>query len=102
MYLQVYATNSKGRTLGDVRKQVLKIIEEAQEIDEAVARDCSGDDFDLPVSSLPKRIRAHIIEEVIDCITACSTLINNFGFDEDEVQEITKFVVEKNRIRGIL
>ena len=67
MKLQVYATNSNGRTLGDVRKQALKIIEEAQEIDEATTRNCSGDDFDLPVSSLPKRIRAHIIEEVIDC-----------------------------------
>lgn len=102
MDLKICTTTYSGETIEDVRQQVLKIIEEAQEIEGAIIRECYRDEKHLPVSSLPRCIRAHIIEETIDCITACSTLLDNFGFDEDEIQEIAQFVVEKNRIRGIL
>lgn len=86
----------EGTTL---KKQADIIIEEGFEIKGVVA----NTDYDITpseASKLPQAVRVHLIEEVIDCMTACSTLLNAWGFDEDEIERVCAFVKLKNDLRG--
>lgn len=82
-----------------LKKQVDIIIDEAFEIREII-RKFDHDVTPSKVDKLPQSARAHLIEEVIDCITSCSTLLDAWGFDEDEVARICDFVKLKNGLRG--
>ena len=82
-----------------LKKQADIIIEEGCEIRGVVA----NTDYDIipsEVDKLPQSARMHLIEEVIDCITACCTLLNAWGFDENEIARVCHFVKMKNELRG--
>lgn len=82
-----------------LKKQADIIIEEGFEIKGVVA----NTDYDITpseVDKLPQSARIHLIEEVIDCITACITLLDAWGFDENEIARVCYFVKMKNELRG--
>ena len=82
-----------------LKKQADIILDEGFEIKEIIRRF----DYDITpseVDKLPQSARIHLIEEVIDCITACATLLSAWGFDESEVARVCHFVKMKNELRG--
>lgn len=82
-----------------LKKQADIIIEEGFEIREII-RHFDHDVTPSEVDKLPQSARVHLIEEVIDCITACYTLLDAWGFDENEIARVCYFVKMKNELRG--
>lgn len=82
-----------------LKKQVDIILDEGFEIREII-RHFDHDVTPSEASKLPQSARAHLIEEVIDCMTACSTLLDAWGFDKNEIARVCYFVKMKNELRG--
>lgn len=74
--------------------QYEKIEEEVDEINEAIV--------DIWDKGETIGTSTHLAEECCDCITACVGLIYMLGYGKDDIENMMRDVLSKNRERGYL
>lgn len=85
------------RSLGALRRQAQKVLEEAEELVEVLDSDKVR--FETP-GYLAKSTRSHLLEECIDVYTALFAIL--VLYDDSDINEMIDHVNNKNRLRGYI
>lgn len=85
----------KADSMDDLRRQALKVLEEAEELVDVLDSDKVG--FDK-AGYLSKATRSHLLEECIDVYTALFAILALYN--DVDINEMIDHVNNKNRLRG--